>query len=138
MTRENRYIDYFSNLSKDNINEINELFTDDAHFKDPFNDVIGVKAIVVVFSHMFETTDNPRFIVNQHAVNGNVLLLQWTFNFSKKRSDWTIEGSSMVTFNDADLVIEHIDYWDPAEQIYSKIGFLKPIMNFLKSRLTAS
>ncbi len=138
MTREDKYISFFSNLTEKNIDQIADYFTHNAHFKDPFNDVIGIDAIKTVFSHMFETTENPTFIVSHHAANQNILMLQWTFQFSKKGKNWTVEGSSLVTFNDSDLVIEHIDYWDPAEQIYSKIGLLRPIMNFLKNRLTAS
>lgn len=138
MSREEKYIHFFANLTAKNIEQINDFFTHDAHFKDPFNDVSGVNSIKTVFLHMFETTDNPQFIVSHHAINTNKLMLQWTFNFSKKSTPWSIEGSSMVTFNDSDLVIEHIDYWDPAEQIYSKIGILKPLMNFLRSKLAAN
>lgn len=138
ISREEKYISFFANLTHDNVNQITELFAEDAHFKDPFNDVMGADKIKAVFSHMFETTQQPKFIVNQYAINQNILLLQWTFTFSKKAIDWSIEGTSMVTYNDNDLVIEHIDYWDPAEQIYSKIGLLKPVMNFLRSKLSAN
>ncbi len=138
MTREENYVSFFENLTQDNLDQISDMFVTDARFKDPFNDVIGIERIKAVFSHMFETTDNPKFIVNQTANNQNTLLLQWTFNFQKSGKDWSVEGSSMVTFNDSDLVIEHIDYWDPAEEIYSKVGLLKPLMNFLRSKLTVS
>ena len=138
MTREENYVSFFENLTQDNLDQISNIFVTDARFKDPFNDVIGIERIKAVFSHMFETTGNPKFIVNQAAYNQNTLLLQWTFNFKKSGKDWSVEGSSMVTFNDSDLVIEHIDYWDPAEEIYSKIGLLKPLMNFLRSKLTVS
>jgi len=138
MKREEKYIHYFSHLNMDQLNHIADYFSQDAHFKDPFNDVIGIDAIKQVFLHMYQTTDKPVFIVNHHAINENILMLQWTFNFNKNNVPWSIEGSSMVTFNQDDLVEEHIDYWDPAEQIYSKIGLLKPVMGFLRSRLTAS
>lgn len=138
MTREENYVSFFENLTQDNLDQISNIFVTDARFKDPFNDVIGIERIKAVFSHMFDTTDHPKFIVNQAADNQNTLLLQWTFNFKKSGKDWSVEGSSMVTFNDFDLVIEHIDYWDPAEEIYSKIGLLKPLMNFLRSKLTVS
>ena len=138
MTREENYVIFFENLTQDNLDQISDIFVTNARFKDPFNDVIGIEKIKAVFSHMFDTTDNPKFIVNHAANNQNTLLLQWTFNFQKSGKDWSVEGSSMVTFDDSDLVIEHIDYWDPAEDIYSKISLLKPLMNFLRSKLTVS
>ena len=137
MNREERFIHFFTHLKAENLHQINDVFTSDARFKDPFNDVDGVDAIHTVFKHMFATTQQPKFIVNHYASNQQKLFIQWQFTFLKEQKHWSIDGSSMVTFNDQDKVQEHIDYWDPAEQIYSKIGLLKPMMNFLKSRLTA-
>lgn len=138
MNREEKFIHFFTNLTAENLDQINDVFELNAHFKDPFNDVIGVDAIHTVFKHMFATTDQPKFVVNHCASKNQKLFIQWRFTFNKDNNNWNIDGSSMVTFNDDDQVEEHIDYWDPAEQIYSKIGLLRPMMNFLRSRLTAS
>jgi len=138
MTREEKYIHFFTHLTKENLVSISEQFAEDAHFKDPFNDVVGINSIKKVFTHMFETTDDPKFIVNHHAIDKDNLLLQWSFYFYKNKKQWSVEGSSLVSFNTEDQVQEHIDYWDPAEQIYSKISLLKPMMNFLRSKLTAN
>ncbi len=138
MCREEKFIHFFSNLTADNLDDIYKVFASNAHFKDPFNNVDGVKDITTVFTHMFATTEQPKFIVNHSASDQDKLFIQWQFTFIKNKTNWSIDGSSMVTFDENDQVKEHIDYWDPAEQIYSKIGLLRPIMNFLKSRLTAS
>jgi len=138
MSREQRFIDFFSNLSEKSLLEITNIFSDNARFKDPFNDVVGINKISTIFSHMFETTESPRFIVNHSAQNSNKLFIQWDFSFERNNKAWLIEGSSMVTFGKDDLVIEHIDFWDPAEQVYEKITFLRPLILFLKSKLKAS
>lgn len=138
MNREEKFIHFFSHMTKNNLVQITDVFATDAHFKDPFNDVTGITGIMTVFEHMFATTENPVFKVNHYASNQQKLFIQWQFTFTKNKTDWSFDGSSMVTFDNNDLVKEHIDYWDPAEQIYSKIGLLKPLMNFLKSRLTAN
>ena len=138
MSREEKFIHFFRHLTAENLHQIKDVFTSDAHFKDPFNDVLGVDAITIVFTHMFATTEQPKFIVNHFASKQDKLFIQWQFTFIKNKTNWSVDGSSMVTFDENDQVKQHIDYWDPAEQIYSKIGLLKPIMNYLKSRLTAS
>jgi len=135
--RENKFMLFFTELTADNLVQIDDIFAPNAHFKDPFNDVHGIDAIKTVFSHMFATTEQPKFSINHFASNQQILFIQWQFNFAKNKTMWVIDGSSMVTFNDNGQVQEHIDYWDPAEQIYSKVGLIKPLMNFLKSRLTA-
>lgn len=135
---EHKFMHFFTELTAENLLQIDDVFAPNAHFKDPFNDVHGIDAIRTVFSHMFATTERPKFSINHFASNQQILFIQWQFSFGKNKTMWFINGSSMVTFNDNNQVQEHIDYWDPAEQIYSKVGLLKPLMNFLKSRLTAS
>ena len=138
MNREEHFMQFFTELTAENISQIDDIFAPNAHFKDPFNDVYGINAIKTVFIHMFAATERPRFRINHFATNQQILFLQWQFTFVKNKTLWIIDGSSMVTFNDNEQVQEHIDYWDPAEQIYSKVGLLKPLMNFLRSRLKAS
>ncbi|KAG1657149.1 Glutathione peroxidase [Nymphon striatum] len=129
---------FFTELTADSLFKIEDIFSANAHFKDPFNDVHGIEAIKTIFSHMFATTEQPTFSINQHATNEETLFIQWQFSFHRNNTKWFIDGTSMVTFNEDNKVKEHIDYWDPAEQIYSKVGILKPLMNIMKSRLTAA
>ncbi len=138
MNREQHFMQFFTELTAENLSQIDNIFATNAHFKDPFNDVYGIDAIKTVFIHMFATTERPKFKINHYAINQQTLFLQWQFSFGKNKTLWIIDGSSMVTFNNNDQVSEHMDYWDPAEQIYSKVGILKPLMNFLKSRLKAN
>lgn len=128
---------FFTDLTIDNLFKIDDVFAPNAHFKDPFNDVYGIDAIKTVFTHMFANTQNPTFTISQYASNQQTLFIKWQFNFSKNKHMWSIDGTSIVTFNERNKVKEHIDYWDPAEQIYSTVGILKPLMSFLKSRLKA-
>ena len=138
MNREQRFMHFFTQLTTENIIQIDDIFASNAHFKDPFNDVYGIDDIQTVFTHMFATTEQPKFRINHFASNQQNLFIQWQFTFGKNKTMWAIDGSSMVTFNENDQVQEHIDYWDPAEQIYSKVGVLKPLMSFLRSRLKAN
>jgi len=139
MNREQQFMQFFTNLTQNNLHkDIENIFAEDARFKDPFNDVVGIESIKTIFNHMFSITLNPKFVINHSASNNELLFLEWDFTFTKNSQKWLIVGSSMITFNENNLVQSHIDYWDPAEQIYSKIGLLKPIMKFLKSRLSAT
>lgn len=137
MTPEERFIDFFTQLTPETLKQIDTIFAADAHFKDPFNDVTGLEAIRTVFIHMFATTERPRFKIKHFASQEQNLFIQWDFWFGKNKKLWQIDGCSMVSFNEQGKVQEHIDYWDPAEQIYSKINLLRPLMNFLANKLKA-
>ena len=79
MNREQTVIDFFTHLREDNLNSIEQIFTPNGRFKDPFNDVVGVPAIKAVFKHMFETTISPRFIVHHYASNEQKLCMPVLF-----------------------------------------------------------
>lgn len=136
------YIAYFVQLKVEHLSRIPEFFAADARFKDPFNDVIGLKRIQRIFEHMFETTMNPQFVVRHAAqtesTEEDVLLLVWDFSFKTKRGKaFSWQGSSKVMFNEAGLAIEHIDYWDPAESIYESLPLIGSAARFMKSKLAS-
>jgi len=136
---EQAYIDFFSTLTPASLAQLDKLFSADAHFKDPFNDVHGLAAIRQVFEHMFATTQHSRFVVQQQASQDAVLFLQWDYHFeTAKGKPWCITGTSLVRFDQQGLAVEHTDYWDPAEAIYSKIPVLKWLIAALNRRLSAA
>lgn len=133
----NAYVSYFENLTPSSLDALDKVFVENARFKDPFNDVNGIVAIKKIFQHMYATTQDSRFVVNDHAVSDNVLYLHWDYSFkTKSGKPWLIKGMSRVVFEN-DKAVEHVDYWDPAEGVYEKLPVLGGLMRFLKSKLSA-
>jgi steroid delta-isomerase len=131
------YIKFFETLTPESLENLDEIFAKNARFKDPFNDVCGIKSIQKIFQHMFATTQNSRFAVSDHASADNRLYLHWEYTFNTPQGKpWKIIGMSRVVFDDNDNVAEHIDYWDPAEGIYEKIPVLGGVMRLLKRKLS--
>lgn len=129
---------YFQTISPTSVSRIGELYTADARFKDPFNEVRGVLAIEGVFHHMFESLHEPRFVVSRRIVDGTQCFLVWEFRFRFKRFDTTTEqvvhgGSHLVLTADG-LVSDHRDYWDAAEELYEKLPVVGSLMRWLKRR----
>ncbi|WP_321322809.1 nuclear transport factor 2 family protein [Thiomicrorhabdus sp.] len=136
----NRYIKVFENLTEQTlISELLPLLCEQIHFKDPFNDVIGKKATFIIFKHMFSTLDDPKFLVKHSALENHTAYLHWQFTFYLKNSakQQKIDGLSQVTFNSTGLVKAHIDYWDPAEQVYSQVPILNWLIRLVAKRLSA-
>ena len=59
------YINLFSNLSPENINEFDNLISKDIIFVDPFNNIKGVNAFKNIFYHMFENVTDPKFLITK-------------------------------------------------------------------------
>jgi steroid delta-isomerase len=135
MTAVERYIEAFEGLRPDTLDALLVLFDDQARFVDPFNDVRGQSAIRAVFSHMFEQCERPRFRVNEQLGDAGVWYLHWTFTFGRSGHERRIVGVSRVVFGPDGRVREHIDFWDPARQIYESIPLLGRLLRALRRRL---
>ena len=136
-----RVVDFFEQLQASDVNRIAEIYTADAQFKDPFNEVQGVPAIARIFEHMFDTLEAPRFVITQQVQQGAHCFVTWDFLFAMRRFDagrtQTIRGAShLVLREEAGVwrVAVHRDYWDAAEELYEKLPVVGSLMRWLKRR----
>lgn len=131
------YIEYFESLSPESLRGIDALFAEHARFRDPFNDVSGREAIRRVFGHMFATVAEPRFVVTDAIEKGDTAYLRWDFGCWLRGRRISVEGVSRIRFDAAGRVTEHMDYWDPAEAIYSRLPAIGGLLRWLRRRLSA-
>jgi hypothetical protein len=134
----NKYVSFYENLNVNNLQQIDSIFTANAHFKDPFNDVFGINKIHTVFKNMFSDLDKPTFLVDEVVLNKNIAYLKWQFNAQLKDKPILIVGLSRVIFNDQGLVSEHVDYWDASEQFYMKLPILGSVLKFIQRKVSIS
>lgn len=130
-----RLIDFFESIAADNVDRLAEVYTENAYFKDPFNEVRGIGPITHIFSHMFSQVDAPRFVVTGSVLQGDQAFLTWDFLFSMKRlvhGPQCIRGASHLRFAPDGKVEFHRDYWDAAEELYEKLPLLGSLMRGLK------
>ena len=130
---------FYEALTPQTLDQLSVYYAPDARFKDPFNNVTGTSAIRAIFQHMFDTLENPRFVV--HSVSGDSVqsFLTWTLYFhtrsGKQVRGWEIHGATHVQWAPDGRVAVHRDYWDAAEELYEKIPVLGGLMRLLKRRL---
>lgn len=129
----------FEGLSLDTVDHLIDLYSTDALFKDPFNEVSGKRDIKKIFVHMFEQVDQPKFIVLNEISNSNQACLTWEFRFRFKDESHqqVIRGCSWLSICH-NLITEHRDYWDAAEELYEKLPLIGALMRFLKKKLRAN
>lgn len=127
----------YENLTPQRVGELAACYREDAHFRDPFNDVRGRAAIERIFSHMFTQVEAPKFTVQERffGESGSVMLL-WRFDFTL-RGPQSIAGTSHLCFDEDGRVAEHIDYWDAAGELYARVPLLGGLMRLLRRALAA-
>jgi hypothetical protein len=136
MTMQNldQLLTWYGTLDRASLTRIAEFYAKGAHFKDPFNDVTGVRAITAIFAHMFETTDAPRFVILESMGQGDQAFATWRFEFGLKGRHYTVLGATHFRFDAAGLVIDHRDYWDAAEELWQKLPVIGAPVRWLRGR----
>ena len=132
-----RIVAFYEGLARADLARLPLHYTDDAFFKDPFNEVRGIAAIERVFAHMFDTLEAPRFVVTERIVEGAQCFLAWDFHLRLRGRDAVIRGGSHLRFAADGRVAWHRDYWDAAEELYEKLPVLGGLMRWLRRRAAA-
>lgn len=130
---------FFEQLRAEDVALLGRHYGEHAYFRDPFNEVRGLAAVQRIFGHMFETLDEPRFLVRDAFGEGEQAFLTWDFVFRRRPggAQWRIHGSSHLRFGPDGKVIYHRDYWDAAEELWERLPLLGAVLRRLKRRLRA-
>jgi ketosteroid isomerase-like protein len=132
-----RIVAAFERLTRADLPRLAEIYTPDARFKDPFNEVQGVPAIRAVFEHMYATLDAPRFVIRDVVAQGDQCFLTWDFVFRMRRfnrDEQTVRGATQLLLAADGRIARHRDYWDAAEELYEKLPVVGSLMRWLKRR----
>jgi ketosteroid isomerase-like protein len=130
-------VERFERLTRADLASLETLYSADARFKDPFNDVTGVAAIRRIFEHMFDTLEAPRFEIVDVVAQGDECFLSWNFRFGARRlgpGEHCIHGGSHLKLAADGRIARHRDYWDAAEELYEKLPLVGAAMRWLKRR----
>jgi len=128
---------FFESITPESAAETGAIYTEDAWFKDPFNEVRGSAAIRRIFEHMFEQVDSPRFVVGDVVAQEACAFMTWEFRFRSGRfgdGEQVVRGASHLKFAADGRIAYHRDYWDAAEELYEKLPAVGGLMRWLKRR----
>jgi steroid delta-isomerase len=131
-----RVVAFFERIAPADVARIGEIYAADAYFRDPFNEVQGVEAIARVYARMFEQLEVCRFVIAGTLAEGDGALLVWDFTFRirrwRPRTTRTIHGATHVKFAPDGRIAYHRDYWDAAEELYSKLPLIGSVLRLLR------
>lgn len=128
---------WYGTLDRASLARIGDYYAPSARFKDPFNEVRGVPAIAAIFEHMFATTEAPRFIILERLGLGEQAFATWRFEFGLKGKQYTVLGATHFRFDAQGRVLDHRDYWDPAEELWQKLPVIGGPVRWLRGKFAA-
>jgi steroid Delta-isomerase len=134
-------IPFYESLQPEDVEQFKKYYRHDACFKDPFNQVSSIEGIQHIFKHMFTQVNDPAFRISKTIVGDGEAILFWTFHFRFKglgcKDNQTLQGVSHLEFDETGLVTLHRDYWDAAEELYSRLPVIGTLMRGLQRMIRA-
>jgi steroid Delta-isomerase len=128
---------FFESFAPGDVARLDDWYTPDAVFRDPFNDVAGLPAIRSVYRHMFEQLASPRFKVVSTVSAGSDCWLVWDMSYGAGANRRNIHGASFLQLAQDGRIAVHRDYWDAAGELYEKLPVLGSVLRMVRRRLAA-
>jgi len=132
----------FNALKADNMEILDNFYAKDAKFIDPIGEHIGMVQIKEYYQNLYQNVKDIHFEYKDLISDQNKHVLVWKMTL---RADGlnsgdpvTLEGNSVINFNEENLVIYHRDYFDMGEFIYEHIPVLGWTLRIIKKKLGAT
>ena len=137
------YASFLENIKRPDIEHLEQYVSEDIHFRDPFNDCVGLEQFQAVLSDMFVHLESFQFQVDDciFSEEKRIGYLQWNMAVKSKHlrsKNLDIDGVSQVTFNSEGKVSAHFDYWDAASGLYEKIPIINFILKQIRKRISST
>jgi steroid delta-isomerase len=114
---------------------LEQLTTEDVHFRDPFNDLRGREALRALLMHTLKQVRDPRFVVKDTAISGHTAYVKWEMTGRiAVIGGWKVTGMSELQFARDGRLKTHLDYWDAATDFYARLPVLGAIIRFVASK----
>jgi steroid Delta-isomerase len=127
-----RMAGFFQEMTAANVGRVAELYAADATFRDPINEVSGVKAIEAVMADLFRQLKNIRVVVREMHGDESAGCLVWTMYYDFRSKKRGIPGVSHFRFGADGLVTAQEDYWDASFVLYGEFPILGMMMRGIK------
>ena len=129
------WIEVFTRLGPDGVpplENLEEIVSSDVRFRDPFNDLVGPKALRALLEHTRRQIPDVRFQVMDQVTQGRRVYLKWEMTGTiRVLGFWRVQGMSELLFNDRGKLMLHQDYWDASEQFYARL----PLFGWMLRRI---
>ena len=128
--------EWFETLSPESLEKVGEVYAKEAIFIDPFNTLSGLDSVRAVYQHMFDTLEQPKFVVTTIVADSRKAFMTWDFHFKRNQQALSISGCTQFELDENGRIFLHRDYWDAAQQLYEKIPLLGGILRVLRRKIS--
>lgn len=134
-----KFIAVYTDLTKDNLPSLNEIYADDVVFKDPAHEVKGLDNLLTYFFCLYENINEVNYTFINTVLSNETAYIEWRMTFSHPKiaggKKISVPGASRLTFDDEGKVSYHRDYFDLGVMVYENIPMLGRLVKHIKRRI---
>ncbi len=137
--RQTRIESAFNELSKDTVDELDTFYAQEVVFEDPLGRIQGLDDLKRYYAKLYENVTSIAFEFQAHVSEGDTHVAVWVMRLQTEGlndgEEITVEGNSVLRFNDNGKVVYHRDYFDMGEMVYQHLPIIKFFINRINKRL---
>ncbi len=129
-----RFQETYNLLNLCNLDQLDELYTHDVEFEDPFHRLEGLDSLKRYFEHLYRGVADCRFEFSGRLESEQQIALAWKMHLrlTRRPKDLiTVNGSSFLTVRDG-KISRHRDYFDAGELVYERVPLLGAVIRRIK------
>ena len=134
-----RFLDFYNNLSQNNLTSLPELYADNVEFIDPVHHMLGLEQLQLYFSHAYARLSSCNFVAGAKIANEDQGCLSWVMTFTHEAigngKSISVHGCSVVHWNSEGKIAYHRDYYDLNEMVLQHIPLLGWVTKKIKQKM---
>lgn len=134
-----RFLDFYNNLSQNNLGSLPELYADNVEFIDPVHHMLGLEQLQRYFSHAYARLSSCHFVASSKIANQHQGCLSWVMTFTHEAigngKAISVHGCSVVHWNSEGKIAYHRDYYDLNEMVLQHIPLLGWVTQKIKQKM---
>lgn len=134
-----RFLEIYNELNAENIEIIEQIYTDDIHFIDPAHEIRGLPKLRDYFKNLYANVNDIHFDFIHPMRTQCDGYVQWTMHMShaklKKGAGISVSGATFLKFSEDNRVHYHRDYFDLGAMLYQHLPVLGSVVTSINRRL---
>ena len=129
----------YNQLNKDNLYLLDNIYSHEATFIDPFKQIQNLSNIKAYFEELYENVKAIRFEFNDANSQGNVHFIAWNMFLSHPKinsgKEFCVPGVSHLKTDEKQKISFHRDYFDAGNMLYEKLPVIGSVISWIKRKL---
>lgn len=129
------FCELFNELDKGNLRKLQQVYSEDICFQDPFGQVTGLDALTEYFAGAYRNVISCRFRFGEPVIQHGHCAIPWVMELRHKRIRGgqmvAVDGISHLDIRDG-RVCYHRDYFDAGQLLYENLPLLGSLIRRIR------